>query len=293
MWIRADGQLSESTYLLTTPVSSHLVAFGEEAAIVDAGIASFGVYLVEALQNILAADLPLKYLLLTHAHPDHVGGVASIRSTFPGLQLVCSSLTAELLTDPGLFERNCQLAEGLGARLEISAEQFYRVLVPDRILGEGDSINLGADVQVKVVSCPGHTSDTTGYLVTPDSALAAAEAVGGYNGRDKIAPCFLHSREAFIQTLDKLLTLDLKVVALAHSGALTADLAKRFLLGVREHTLSFHESIKKRIAEGAVKEELYFDLLSEWGVDGLSPEGPFVQEQELAVKRMVELCLDD
>jgi len=293
MWIRADGQLSESTYLLTTPVSSHFVCFGDSAALIDSGIGAFGNSLVESLSAILAEDLPLKYILLTHAHADHVGGLPALRKAFPGVELVASPLTAEILLRDAekLFEKNLRYAEGLKTEWNVTLEEFKAALKPNRLHSEGDSLSLGSDVTIKIIGCPGHTVDTTGYFILPDSALAAGEAVGGYNGRDKIAPCFLESREKFSETLDKLLTLDLKIILLPHSGALSGDLAKRFLMGVRDQTGQFLNAVKERVEAGAVKEELYFDILNEWTVDGLSPEGPFAEEQTACLRQMIEICL--
>ncbi len=297
MWIKADGQLSESTYLLTTPVSSHLLCFGEVAAVVDAGIAAYANQLSDSLSTVLNEDLPLKYILLTHAHFDHIGGVPALRRRFPGIEVVGSPLSVEVLREPGrleeIFEKNQRYALSLGVPWEEDLESFKAGLWVDKILSEGDSIPLGADVDVKVVNCPGHTVDTTGYLVRPDAALAAAEAVGGYNGREKLAPCFLQDLEVYVSTLDKLLTLDLKVLLLPHAGALSGDLAKRFLMGGRDQARAFRDGVLERLNSGAIREELYFDLLNEWAVDGLSPEGPFTEEQNSNLRRMIDLVLGD
>ena len=41
-----------------------------------------------------------------------------------------------------------------------------------------------------------------------------------------------------------------------------------------------------------IREELYFDIVSEWSADGLSPEGPFVDEQAQCIRRMVDLVFE-
>jgi len=294
MWIKADGQLSDSSYLLTTPVSSHLLVFGDIAAIVDCGIAGFADELCSAISSAIENDIELKYLCVTHAHFDHVGGVVQLRKAFPKLELICSTKTAALLEDKSqieqMFNRNASfLAPGTS---DFTLESFTKALKVDRVVAEGDSLELGSEVELKVVSCPGHTADSTGFYLLPDQALSAGEAVGGFNGRDKLAPCFLDSIESYGVTLDRLLALNIKILALPHSGVLTGDLAKRFLLGAREQVKEFRSAVKSKVEDGMIREELYFDIASEWSADSLSPEGPFVEEQSQCIRRMVDICLE-
>jgi len=294
MWIKADGQLSDSSYLLTTPVSSHLLVFGDIAAIVDCGIAGFADELCLAISSAIENEIKLKYLCVTHAHFDHVGGVVQLRKAFPKLELICSTKTAALLEDNSqieqMFNRNASfLTPGTS---DFTLESFTKALKVDRVVAEGDSLELGSEVELKVVSCPGHTADSTGFYLLPDQALSAGEAVGGFNGRDKLAPCFLDSIESYGVTLDRLLALNIKILALPHSGVLTGDLAKRFLLGAREQVKEFRSAVKSKVEDGMIREELYFDIASEWSADSLSPEGPFVEEQSQCIRRMVDICLE-
>ncbi len=292
MWIKADGQLSESSYLLTTAVSSHLLAFGEVAAIVDSGIAAYASELSDTVEAVLADAFELKYLCLTHAHFDHVGGVVKLRERFPKLELIASAKTVQLLENEQfitqLYEKNCKYL-GREDPAPFSLQQFQAALKVQRVVSEGDSILLGDDVELKVVSCPGHTIDTTGYYLLPDEALSAGEAVGGFNGRDKLAPCFLDNISSYSETLDRFLALNIKFLVLPHSGVLSGDLAKRYLLGARDQVNSFSSALNEKIRDGLLKEELFFDLLGEWTTDGLSPEGPFLEEQEECLRKMIDL----
>jgi hypothetical protein len=87
------------------------------------------------------------------------------------------------------------------------------------------------------------------------------------------------------------LALSIKILALPHSGVVTGDLAKRYLLGAREQVKQFSSVLKEKIEEGMIKEELYFDILSEWTADGLAPEGPFLEEQSECIRRMIDLSI--
>ena len=194
MWIRASGPLTENVYQLTTPVSTHFLIGGERAGIVDTSISAVNGRLIEQLGKFLGDPSELQYIFITHAHFDHVGGIPFLRRYSPQAKVVSAPLTSQLLAQKDLienfYERNVAVAEAMQLPLDMSKEEWCAAFTVDRVLGDGDSVDLGADVEVKLIGCPGHTEDIVAYYVRPDSALAAAEAVGSYNGRDKLAPCF-------------------------------------------------------------------------------------------------------
>lgn len=297
MWVRSSAPLSGHIIQLSTPVSSHFLILGQSSALVDGSIASMAIRLTEQIGPYHKGDFPLSHLLLTHAHFDHVGGVPLLRQQFPELQLIASPQTAEILSAEDrvreIYDRNRVCADVLNHELEMDFETFKSLCTVSRIVSEGDTLSLGEGVEVKVVACPGHTADCTGYFVKAASAFAGAESVGGFSGREKITPCFLSSREDYIRTLEKIQALDIRYLSLPHGGALTGDLVKRFLTSARDEAERFVNEIKAAVAEGAIPEELYLDLVGEWTVQGISPDGPFLPSQEETARKMMELALGE
>lgn len=297
MWIKSSTQLSDDVFQVTTPASSHFLIVGDELALVDTGIAAFQETLVEEIRPFVAGGTPLRYVFLTHAHFDHIGGLPALRQFAPDLVVVGAPQTEEILKDKDFlqkcYEQNVRCCEAVGQTMEMSLDDWASAMRLDRVVSEGDSIILGDGVEVKVVSCPGHAPDCLAYFVKPDSALAAGEAVGGYHGRDKVVPCFLSNFDDYVSSFEKFLSLDVKVLGLSHAGALTADLAKKFLASGRAQAEAFVRMIGERVESGAIKEEIYFDLLNEWAVEGISPEGPFLEAQQDSLRRMIELVLEN
>ena len=123
----------------------YVVSNGGVAAVIDPGEESF------ALSHFAeSTELQIKYILLTHGHFDHIGGVKFRKERFP-LAEVC--IGAE---DAGMLESETL---SLAARFGIS----HPTLSADRKLREGDVLALG-DVEIKVFHTPGHTQGGVVYL---------------------------------------------------------------------------------------------------------------------------------
>ncbi|MDR3072857.1 MAG: MBL fold metallo-hydrolase [Clostridiales Family XIII bacterium] len=99
--------------------------------------------LPEISDTILREKLILKYILLTHGHGDHIGGVEAIMDQNPDTKLVAGKAESTLLTD---------------SRLNISREITGRsiVLHPDIFVSQGDTLFLG-EQKLEIIETPGHT----------------------------------------------------------------------------------------------------------------------------------------
>lgn len=98
----------------------------------------------------LIGDTDLQYILLTHGHFDHIGGVRDIKKEY-GCKVVISSVDA-----PMLSSGKASLAAFCGAEQNDTE--------PDITVQDGDDIELGT-LKIKVLSTPGHTSGSVCYVV--------------------------------------------------------------------------------------------------------------------------------
>jgi len=297
MWIKSSGPLSENVYQLTTAASTHFLIGGERAGIIDSGISGTHPRLIEELRKYLGDGSDLHYIFLTHAHADHIGGIPFIRRYAPHAQLVCAPLTAQLLGNADLmkkfYERNANMARAMQVELELSESDWLSSFKVDKILGDGDVVDLGADVEVKLIGCPGHTEDIVAYYIRPDAALCAGEAVGSYGGRDKLAPCFAWSYHNYVISLDRLASLEVKVLGLPHGGALSGQLPSKYLVEARIAADRFVALVKERLEQGELVDEIYQSQLLEWQSQSICPEGPFVEEQESTLRDMVRVIAEN
>jgi glyoxylase-like metal-dependent hydrolase (beta-lactamase superfamily II) len=143
------------------PMNCYLVQEEDGLTLVDSTISSPAED-VAALAKRLGK--PLRRVTLTHAHGDHVGGVAGLRTMFPGVEVSISERDARLLAgDKDLLPTEPQTpVKGSFAKIDWK---------PDRLLRPGDRVG-----SLEVVASPGHTPGHIAFLDLRDRSLIAGDA---------------------------------------------------------------------------------------------------------------------
>lgn len=111
----------------------------------------------------------VKYILLTHAHFDHILEVESwVKAT--GAEVIISAAEADALSDP---MRNC-------FKLYDGTDRGY--FGERRGISEGDLIPLG-DQQIEMIATPGHTIGSACYKIGNEVFVGDTVFAGGGFGR--------------------------------------------------------------------------------------------------------------
>ena len=159
-----SGELALTHYL---DCHVYLLHDGEEYALIDAGGGVHSERLIENLKHAVADLSRLKYLLLTHCHGDHAGGVDAIRK-------VCSPAVASSSWEVRMLESGSDDDLGLTqARFAGTYPPDYRLThsKADRTLRDGDELQLGR-LKIRCILTPGHTRGSVCYCVeTPSDRL--------------------------------------------------------------------------------------------------------------------------
>lgn len=143
------GMLQANTYLVCDETSR--LGF-----IVDLGGYS------KELKNIIEKnDIQIQYIVLTHGHGDHIGGVQEHLKDFPDAKVVCSRAEEKMLLDPELNE-----AHHFGPE-KVSFN-------PDILVDDGDTLTVG-NMTMKFIMTPGHTEG--GMCILVDDVLFSGDTL--------------------------------------------------------------------------------------------------------------------
>lgn len=109
------------------------------------------------------AGLRVETVLLTHAHADHIGGVAEILADWPGAVLACSEKTSQRAVDP---------------QLNLSVYLGDPVTCPPagRVLRDGEAFS-AAGMDWKAVELPGHEPGEMVYVLGDGVAAFTGDTV--------------------------------------------------------------------------------------------------------------------
>jgi glyoxylase-like metal-dependent hydrolase (beta-lactamase superfamily II) len=154
-------------------------------------------------------------VLLTHRHPDHLGGVAPLRARFPGLPVA------------KMIFRDATLPEG----------------VDD--LRDGQTV-AGEGVTLLPVHTPGHASDHLCYYLVEEKALFTGDVVLG--GSTTVIPDGDGDLLDYLASLRRLLSLDVHRIYPAH-GPVIEDGRGRIREYI-EHRLLRERQILEALGDG-------------------------------------------
>src|ERR1700736_2906455 len=191
-------------------------------ALIDTGTSSVPqASLLPALKEMGWDLADLRVIINTHLHIDHAGGNAEMQEA-SGAGIVIHTADAAYTDREKYVEKYCRDALRLmGQTAEIPAsEAFQRQLLGrewgvERVLEDGDEVDLGGDVRLHVLHTPGHTPGSASFYWESESLLFSGDAVGGRGSRAGGFPLYFSAAD-YAASLRRLLDLNVATLAQAH-----------------------------------------------------------------------------
>jgi glyoxylase-like metal-dependent hydrolase (beta-lactamase superfamily II) len=253
---------------------SLLILGSEKTAVYDTGMAYCGQGLVENIKNILL-ERPLDYVLLSHTHYDHVGGLPYLRTQWPDLITYGSTYGQYVLKKPGALTTIRHMSEIAALRYQKEGsglpeyrDEDLRIDIP---VGDEDVIQLG-ERSARVIETKGHTNCSLSYYLEEERILFASESTGVAVEPRKINAAFLTSYADSIASIEACRRLSAAHIFCPHYLQVEEDWAPQFFDLALEATMEWKDFIlsclvlEKSVVEieeicrekywiGAVKEE--------------------------------------
>src|SRR5712692_3179633 len=190
--------------------------------LVDTGTASVPqASLLPALKE-MGWDLSdLRVIINTHLHIDHAGGNAEMQEA-SGAGIHIHKADAVYTDRDAYVEKYCRDALRLmGEDAQIpQSEAFQRQLLGrewgiERMLEDGDEVDLGGEVRLQVLHTPGHTPGSASFYWESEKLVFSGDAVGGRGSRANGLPLYFAAAD-YADSLRRLLDLDIATLAQAH-----------------------------------------------------------------------------
>lgn len=138
-------------------VGAFLITSPEGHILIDTTSTELASWTVESIVNAGFALEDIRYLLNTHPHEEHMGGIALFRKLLPHATLLASKESAEVMATGGKTDFR-YIAER-------DETDLFEPFVVDELIYHGDEVRLG-DITVVAHLTPGHTEGTTTWTTT-------------------------------------------------------------------------------------------------------------------------------
>ncbi len=149
------------------PVNCYFVREDDGLTLVDTGMFGSATAILAVAQQLAQ---PIRRIVLTHAHGDHIGSLDALHKALPEADVLISARDARFLTGDMRLDPNEPQAKLRGSYQKVTTR-------PDRLLHDGDRVG-----SLRVISAPGHTPGHLALFDPRDGSLIAGDAMQTQGG---------------------------------------------------------------------------------------------------------------
>lgn len=270
MWIQSPGVVNDQLVLLGTRKNNIYLVKGESDMLIGGGCPWIVSELMTQIRSWQIDMQRVKYLFVGHSHFDHCGAVPYLQKQYPHLQVVASQQATDYFSMPKAvsnarrFVREAMEQMGVPNEFEGNSLDFDTIHV-SRVLHDGDEIDIGNGIVFKVFETPGHSRCAIVLYAAAQKWLFPSDAVSipikeGWDFACTASESFID----YLNSLKKLIDLDVALCAWEHFGLMTGEHADQIVRRVMRSTVEFKENLKTKVKQSGDQNAIAEQAAHEW-----------------------------
>ncbi|MHB8086062.1 MAG: MBL fold metallo-hydrolase [Dehalococcoidia bacterium] len=213
IWDQAD--LGANVYLL---------ALGGQFTLVDAGYRNKYRQILKRIYSLGFAPTRIRHIIITHHHPDHVGGLAALK------EVTGAKSIAHILDAPFIDGRLPQAGPSRPDWLKRSSGIFSRMLATppagvDIEVADGDELPIAGGI--KIIHTPGHTPGSICIYLKQEGLVFTGDLLARRLGIKLPSMVFTADIEHEMDSIRKLAELDFDTACFGHGFPIRKDAGKK------------------------------------------------------------------
>ena len=255
MILRTTGPVSERLHVTGFAWSPSYLYNGTHPVLFEAGFHCAGALYARDIRKVLGLRQP-ETLFLTHVHYDHSGATAYLKKVFPGMKIAASRKAGDIMKRPNAVDLMARLSANMvrlaekieGVDVSLLIREPFEPFVIDMFLEDGQILTIGEDLEVHVLATPGHTSDLLSYYIPAEKILVATEAAGLLWQNGTIGTEFLVDFDQYMESLNRLASLDVRILCQGHHFVITDDDVGKFFEASIKAAHGFRSEVEELLA---------------------------------------------
>jgi 2-aminobenzoylacetyl-CoA thioesterase len=256
-------KITKHFYQLGTPFFPTYLSIGDSAMLIEGGTGATASIIMEQISELGIDPVKIKYIVLTHTHPDHLGAVPHLRRKWKHIKLLGNPIASKMLNSEKGNNEFFKLDDFIAQRMKILKE--ISELPPkihhpnfkiDTVLEEGSKLDLGAGIVWNILFTPGHSPCQIALHEATEETVVIGDSCGLHQPEmDVFWPNYFISLEQYCNSLRKIGGLHAKRYALSHYGVIE-DSNEVFIKKALKATEDYHLEMLERVNYGEDSNEV-------------------------------------